>query len=261
MNKIKRLRLNSTCIYTALILSSCTASTNIGGFLSDLGVKEAYNVSSTHFTPKDTYTPEIAAASAMNATLHTPTPKDLSIYKLGDLYYMELCFQYNQIASGLARSWCVRGGTDYHLMVFEGEYSDNFGNIPVQAQMVLMSKEEVNDCLQIDIPEVTETAAKLIPKAQFDFSQAKRCKPNPVTYRNDEGKEDFHSLSYYYPEIPKQKSWYHYILEPISWPLQVVEHVPDVAIMMPTVLIVAPCAAISSVQQQMSHPQDSQKEE
>lgn len=172
---------------------------------------------------------------------------------------MELYFQYNQIESGLARSWNAHCGTDYHLLVFKGWCSDNFGNIPVEAQMVLMSQKDVKNCLQIDIPQVPPTAAKLIPKAQFDFSQAQRCKPKPVTYIYD-GKEDTYDMAHYFPEIPKQRSWYHYILEPVSWPLQVVEHIPDVVIMTPPVLIAAPCIAIHAAQQQMSHPQEAESE-
>lgn len=65
----------------------------------------------------------------------------------------------------------------------------------------------------------------------------------------------------YYPEIPRRSSWYHYILEPISWPIQVVEYIPDAAILTPYVLIAAPFATVGQVQmqQQITQPESSEE--
>lgn len=75
MNKIKHLLFLSAGICSAIILSSCTAGTNIGGFLSDIGVRKAYNIKPAPYTPKNTYKPEITATTDINAPQKQPHRK------------------------------------------------------------------------------------------------------------------------------------------------------------------------------------------
>lgn len=234
----------------ACLLCSCGISPHIGGFMSDIGVKEAFNTSHTPFTPP-TKEPQIIAIPAGDKIPEPPTAHDLRIYKLGDLYYMELYFQYTQIRTGLARAWSFgHGGSDVILEIADPESAD-LSQVPVEGQMVLMSKEDVKNCLQIDIPEVPRNAPKLIPIHQFDFSTATRCKPNPCTYTGNNGEEVLYLMHSYFPEIPRKRAAYHYVLEPISWPLQAIEHLPEIAMMIPLAIILPPVAAVNQMQQQV----------
>lgn len=240
----------ATLFAAACLLCSCGISPHIGGFMSDIGVKEAFNTSHTPFTPP-AKEPQIVAIPVGHKIPEPPTAHDLRIYKLGDFYYMELYFQYTQIRTGLARSWSFgHGGSDVILEVADPETAD-LSQVPVEGQMVLMSKEDVKNCLQIDIPEVPRSAQKLIPVNQFDFSKATRCKPNPRTY-TDNGQEELLSIHSYFPEIPRKRAAYHYVLEPISWPLQAVEHLPEIALMIPLAIILPPFAAVNQIQQQQA---------
>ena len=232
----------------ASILCSCTYGTRIGGYLSNLGVREAYNINTAPYTTQDYQSNSNAFFSHSKKELN-PTPQNMRIYKLGDLYYMELYFQYAPIENGLARDWSPHGGLGIFLKTVDPYYV-NLKKTPVEAKMVLMDKECVKNCLQIDVPEVPLLATRMIPVNEFDFSKAKRCKPNPEPFVY-EGKTGYYGMSdFYYPEIPRQRRWYHYILEPLSWPITVVEYAPDAAIMTPVALITAPCAAVGQVQQQ-----------
>lgn len=234
------------------LLCSCGISPHIGGFMSDIGVKEAFNTRHTPFTPP-AKEPQIVAIPVGHKIPEPPTAHDLRIYKWGDLYYMELYFQYTQIRTGLARSWSFgHGGSDVILEVADPESAD-LSQVPVEGQMVLMSKEDVKNCLQIDIPEVPANAEKLIPIQQFDFKEATRCKPNPRTYKyTNNGQEELLSIHSYFPEIPRKRAAYHYVLEPISWPLQAVEHLPEIAMMIPLAIILPPVAAVDQMQQQQA---------
>ena len=235
----------------ASILCSCTYGTRIGGYLSNLGVREAYNINTAPYTPQDYQSNSRAFFSHSKKELN-PTPQNMRIYKLGDLYYMELYFQYAPIENGLARDWSPHGGFGICWTTVDPYYV-NLRNKPVEAKMVLMDKECVKKCLQIDVPEVPVTAAKMIPIDKFDFSKAKRCKPNPETFVF-EGKTDYYIMSSYYPEIPRQRRWYHYILEPVSWPIQAVEYLPDAVFVTSAATIALPCMAVGQVQQQMTQP-------
>ena len=234
-------------ISAAGILCSCTVSTHIGGFLSNLGVNEAYNINTAPYLPQDFIINSKTFSSCERKHLN-PTPHNMRIYKLGELYYMELYFQYAPIENGLARDWSPHGGLGICLKTVDPYYV-NLRNKPVEAKMVLMDKECVKKCLQIDVPEVPVTAAKMIPIDKFDFSKAKRCKPNPETFVY-EGKTDYYIMSSYYPEIPRQRRWYHYILEPVSWPIQAVEYLPDAVFVTSAATIALPCMAVGQVQQQ-----------
>lgn len=245
-------------ISAAGILCSCTVSTHIGGFLSNLGVKEALNINTVPYSPQDCNINHKAFVSSRKKEYLNPTPHNMQIYKLGDLYYMELYFQYIPIENGLVRSFSFRDGLALHLKTSD-PYCPNFRKTPVEAKMVLMNKDCVKNCLQIDVPEVPASATKIIPVNEFDFSQAKRCKPNPRTY-NYGGKVTYFFMTEYYPEIPRRRSWHHYILEPISWPIQAVEYVPDAAIITPYVLIAAPFATVGQIQMQQQIAQPEQSE-
>ena len=244
-------------ISAAGILCSCTVSTHIGGFLSNLGVNEAYNINTAPYLPQDIIINSKTFSSCERKPLN-PTPHNMRIYKLGELYYMELYFQYIPIENGLVRSFSYRDGLALHLKTSD-PYHPNLKEPPVEAKMVLMNKDCVKNCLQIDVPEVPASATKIIPVDEFDFSQAKRCKPNPRTYDYG-GRQNYFFMTEYYPQIPRQRSWYHYILEPVSWPIQAVEYIPDAAIITPYVLIAAPFATVGQIQmqQQIAHPEQSE---
>lgn len=239
------------------ILCSCTVSTHVGGFLSNLDVKDAFNINTAPYSPQDCHG-SCRMYSSPEKEYLKPTPHNMRIYKLGELYYMELYFQYAPIENGLIRSFSFRGGYDLHLKTSD-PYLTDLGKEPVEAQMVLMDKACVKKCLQIDVPEVPDSAAKMIPVNEFDFSKAKRCKPNPLTYDYG-GKPTYFFMTEYCPEIPRKRSRYHYILEPISWPIKVVEYVPDAAIIVPVVIIATPFAALgqTQVQQQITQPEQSE---
>lgn len=245
-------------IAAAGILCSCTAGTHIGGFLSNLGVEEACKINTAPYSPQDCNFNSKEFSSHKKEYLN-PKPRNMRIYKLGDLYYMELYFQYVPIENGLVRTFNFRSGVGLHLITSDS-YRADLRTAPVEANMVLMNKDCVKNCLQIDVPEVPATATKMIPVNEFDFSQAKRCEPNPRTYDYG-GRTTYYFMREYYPEIPRRSSWYHYILEPISWPIQVVEYIPDAVILTPYVLIAAPFATVGQVQmqQQITQPESSEE--
>ena len=193
-----------------LVLNSCITTTNLGGFTNDLGVDKAYRISTTADTPEQNH-------------LKTASPDDFSIYCLDGKYYMEMYYAMAQKETALVRGEDIWGnkGTFIHLWKTDKE---RLKKLTPKPYMVPLNKELVYECLQIRIDEADTDETAIIPKEEFDFSRASRCTPKLTknTYYHD-----YYPISHYLPAIPDENGFVHYALQPISWPLKVVDAVPS----------------------------------
>ena len=237
----------------AFLLSSCVVSTNLGGVVGNIGVKESRLVRAEPFSADDMVPHPVQPGN------ETPTPPgvtahDLRIFKLDDLYYMELYCQYVPRERGLFRLWVPHGGDMEYVILFKKDH-DALARIPVEANMVLMDAETVQHCLQIKVAHPPQDAERVIPKERFDFSRAVRCTPNPEKL-DEPGLERFWYNEYYMPHVPKRKNGLHYAVQPVAWAFRIVEHIPHVLVMAPSAIIAGPFWLVKQGQQQREMPLD-----
>lgn len=244
--------LTTTALCLAVLgLNSCIVSTNLGGVVGNIGVKESRNSRGMPFTAEEV-SPVIHPVSVQQGSTMPPpsgiTAHDLRIYKLGNLYYMELYCQYVPQESGLFLLWTPHSGDMEQAPLFETS-EEELLRTPVEAQMVLMNAEKVQHCLQIQVDNPPDDAEQMIPKEQFDFTRAVRCTPNPEK-SGGPGLERFWFNEYYMPQLPQKKNFLHYTLQPLAWSLKIVDHIPHVLVMAPAAIIAAPLWLVEQVQQQ-----------
>lgn len=198
------------CIFLALLLNSCIMTTNLGGFTEDLGVNRAYRISTRADKPDQDHNWE------------TATPEDFSIYKLDGKYYMELYYAMAQKETALLRAENVWGNKGTYIRLWKADEA-RIKSLAPAPHMVKLNKKLVYECLQIEIDEAEDAETDIIPKDKFDFSKATRCTPKLT---RDSYHKNYHELAQYLPVIPEQKGTVHYLLQPISWPLKVVDAIP-----------------------------------
>lgn len=193
----------------ALTLNSCIVTTNLGGLTEDLGVERSYRIGPSQERQK---------------LRNTASPSDFNIYQLNGDYYMELYFILAQKSTSIMRAEDMFGNEGGVLILWEST-KERLDGLERKPYMVKLNKEYVSQCLQIDLPEQDDNEISFIPKEDFDFTHATRCTPKLKQYRIN-GKLQYHELRYYIPPIPEQKGIVHYALQPISWPLKVVDAIP-----------------------------------
>ncbi len=253
MPTIRRILITAALCLAAPGLNSCVVSTNLGGVVGNIGVKESWNVRATPFAAEDmgdALRPVRAGEGA--TTLPGVTAHDLRIYRLDNVYYMELYCQYVPRESGLFLLWTPHGGDMEYVTLFETG-PDEISRTPVEAHMVLMDAEKVQHCLQIQVDTPPEDAARMIPKERFDFSRAVRCTLHPERL-NEPGLERFWYNGYYMPQLPQRKNGLHYAMQPLAWTLKVVEHIPHALVMVPAAIIAGPMWLVEQGQQQQEPP-------
>ncbi len=235
MPTIPKILATTALCLAAVGVSSCTVSTNFGGLLNDIGVKEAYYIA-----------PKATAVGPITDLPRELAPSDLCIYQLGDAYYMELHCRYLQISSGLFRVWSVRGGGSDSVEVLARDRKARY-ETPVESFMVLMDSDTIKKCLQITVPEPPKDTKAFIAYRDFDFRTATRCKPNP---ERDAATGQYYNLNDYFPEMPLRKSTLHFVLQPLAWPLMAIERIPECAVMATAAIVVLPCAPVLLWQEQ-----------
>ncbi len=198
------------CFVMVLFLNSCIMTTNLGGFTDDLAVDKAYRISTKADKPDQDHNWE------------TASPHDFSIYELDGKYYMELYYAMAQKETALLRAKDVWGNEGTYIRMWKAD-EERIKNLTPSPYMVQLNKKLVYECLQIEINEADDAETVIIPKDEFDFSRATRCTPKLT---RDSYHKNYHELAQYLPVIPEQKGTVHYLLQPISWPLKVVDAIP-----------------------------------
>ncbi len=210
MNKIEPMKKNFiSSILLALTINSCIVTTNLGGLTQDLGVQRSYR---------------IGPAKEIKNSRETASPSDFSIYQLNGDYYMELYFIQAQKSTSLMRGEDIFGNKGGFLTLWKNT-DERFDGMERKPYMVKLNGKYISRCLQIDAPKHKDNEISFIPKEDFDFTHATRCIPKLEQYKQN-GKLQYNELWYYIPSIPEQKSILHYTLQPISWPLKVVDAIP-----------------------------------
>lgn len=228
-------------IILALLLNSCIITTNLGGFVDDLCVERAYRISTG------------ADKSAQDLNRETASPDDFTIYKLGDKYYMELYYAMAQKETALLRGENVWGNRGTYIRLWKAD-EERVKKLITNPYMVQLNKELVYECLQIRINEAADAETTIIPKDEFDFSLATRCTPKLT---KDSYYNDYYSIEHYLPQIPDQNGTIHYALQPVSWPLKMVDAIPICLYKLSFWLITRPFAM--KKQLQSDHPQNHPK--
>lgn len=255
MTIFRKILATTVLCFAAGGLSSCVVSTNLGGIVGNIGVKDACCMRGKPFSA-DEVCSVLRPVQPGDESMPGITAHDLRIFKLDDLYYMELYCQYVPRERGLFRLWVPHGGDMEYVMLFKKDH-DALARIPVEANMVLMDAETVQHCLQIKVAHPPQDAERVIPKERFDFSRAVRCTPNPEKL-DEPGLERFWYNEYYMPHVPKRKNGLHYAVQPVAWAFRIVEHIPHVLVMAPSAIIVGPFWLVKQGQQQNEILRDSE---
>ena len=154
--------------------------------------------------------PQVAKSSAKSA-------RDLIVYRLNDMYYMQLELKFMQVESGLL----VWSGWGNHSAAIELNTwtKEKLDAAPVETYMVLMNPYSVENTLQIKTEKAPEDEPRLIPIAEFDFAKATRCNPNPKRYTSGDWKGQTCKLEDCYPNLNHRYrySLLHYIIKPLYW--------------------------------------------
>ena len=201
---------SATPVLLALLLNSCIATTNLGGFVDDLCVERAYRISTG------------ADKSAQDLNWETASPDDFTIYKLDGKDYMELYYALAQKETSLLRAENMWGNKGTYIRLWKAD-KERINNLTPRAYMVQLNEELVYECLQIKLTESDTSETGIIPKDEFDFSRATRCTPKLT---RDTYHKNYHETAHYLPAIPEQNGTVHYMLQPIAWPLKVVDALP-----------------------------------
>ena len=247
MTIFRKILATTVLCFAAGGLSSCVVSTNLGGIVGNIGVKDACCMRGKPFSA-DEVCSVLRPVQPGDESMPGITAHDLQIYKLDNLYYMELYCLYLPRESGLFLLWSPRSG-DMELVPLFGTPEDELMRTPVEAQMVLMNAEEVQHCLQIQVDNPPDDAEQVIPKEEFDFARAMRCTPKPEKL-DEPGLERFWYNGYYMPQLPQRKNFLHYTLQPLAWSLKLVDHIPHALVLLPVGIVSGPFWLVEQGQQQ-----------
>ena len=255
MTIFRKILATTVLCFAAGGLSSCVVSTNLGGIVGNIGVKDACCMRGKPFSA-DEVCSVLRPVQPGDESMSGITAHDLQIYKLDNLYYMELYCLYLPRESGLFLLWATHTGDREQVPLFWTS-KDEFLRTPVEAQMVLMNAKIVQHCLQIHVDNPPDNAEQMIPKEQFDFTRAVRCTPNPEKL-DESGLERFWYNGYYMPQPPQKKSLLHYTLQPLAWPLKIIDHIPHALVLLPAGIVSGPFWLVEQGQQQNEILRDSE---
>lgn len=170
-------------------------------------------------------------------------PKDLKVYKLDGLYYVEVqltwqhvkerCLYYDSICDGRLGGFSL--------------WDEHDKTAPKETYLLLLQDVDVKDLLQKKVENSTKGAPKLISQAEFDYARAERCVPRPKRYRKyqDESKLVYGRADEYYSSYTcmERRSWLNMTLKPLAWVAHVVDVPLTLAINAPLYTLMLPCMA------------------
>lgn len=227
MKLIKQLKHSG--VITGLLIAMCILS--FSGCIAPnfSGVVDAIGRETTVFEPNDGH------------------PRDLVVYRLGDAYYVEVQATWQHVPAR-----CL-----YFSDPFQGEtggfrlWTEHDEQAPKHTYLVRLSACEVDNLLQKKVPYPPEDSARIIPKEQFDYKNARRCMTNPRRFpqynssKLSYGRADNYYRTYAWTQ--ERRSWLNYAVQPLSWAMWAVDIPVGVAINGTLYLLMAPVMATQEV--------------